>query len=663
MCGIAGAVNLRRDAPRRDLSEAVIRMRDTMPHRGPDAAGFWSQEDTVFLAHRRLSIVDLSDHGRQPMSYAAGRYTITFNGEIYNFRELAKELTQLGHQLSSTGDTQVLLAAIAQWGLESALERLVGMFAFAAWDAEGQVLHLARDRLGEKPLHFCEVDGILYFASELRAFHEIEKLGKRLSPRAVTGYLQFGYVPEPYSMFEGVYKLPPGTTLSVPARRGQHLNTDWIGAELGEGLAGVYPRAYWSCEAKARAMRTNSILDADEAAREFEALLRTSIRNQMLCDVPLGCFLSGGIDSSLVAAIMQSESITPIHTFTVRFDTPGFDESTAAKRISDYLGTKHEEFLLAEKDVVESIPSVVPALDEPTANGSVFAVRQISRLAKTRATVVLSGDGGDELFAGYNRYQLSRKVWNLTRPAPVAVRRMLSRGLNWISEVGGGDIFLRMFPFGGQASSRQLIEKLHRIARARNFGDCYDYVTSCWPRYLLGANGGTRSRRWTDLPKLEAMLLSDQVDYLPGDSLAKVDRASMAASLETRLPLLDHRLVEFSWRVASSMKIRDGQGKWLMRQVLTRLLPPRLTDRPKMGFSVPIESWMQASLRPWVEDQFHSDELMSAISSSIGSESEVASLLPGKLDRCTAYQRWSLAVLAAWIRGVRAAPASGEGAM
>lgn len=649
MCGIAGAVNMRRDAPRRDLARTVVRMCETMPHRGPDATGFWSEAATVSLGHRRLAIVDLTEQGRQPMTYGAGRYIITFNGEIYNFRELTKDLVQLGHQFSSSGDTQVLLAAIAEWGLEGALRRAVGMFAFALWDAHAQTLHLARDRIGEKPLHICELEGVVYFASELRAFRAIEGFNRTLSRDAVSGYLQFGYVPEPLSMFQGVYKLPPGSTLTVPARRGLKLNERALsGKEECDG-SGIFPKRYWSCEDVALEASSRLITDESVAAQEFETLLRQSVRNQIVCDVPIGCFLSGGIDSSLVAAVMQAESPAPVHTFTVRFDTPGFDESDHARRISEHLGTRHEEFLLSERDVMESIPSIIPELDEPTANGSFFAVRQISRLARARASVVLSGDGGDELFSGYNRYQLTQRSWSKVKHVPFSVRSGLAKFLGVLSKTDAS-LPLSMFSFGSQASSRQMLGKLRSVLQAKDFEECYDYVTSCWPRFQLNVQAGARARHWSNLPPLNAMLLSDQVDYLPGDNLAKVDRASMAVSLETRLPILDHRLIEFSWRIPAEMKVRGGKGKWLMRRVLEGFIPPDLTERPKMGFSVPIEAWMKSSLRSWASDQFSSEGLATCtkglidVNPSMLKCSEVS-------RRYTAYQRWSLALLGAWVEG------------
>lgn len=650
MCGIAGAVNLARTAPRADLSHTVATMRDSMVHRGPDAAGIWSDPETVVLGHRRLAIVDLSDQGRQPMSYASGRYTITFNGEIYNFRELSAELESLGHRFSSSGDTQVLLAAVVQWGLEGALRRSVGMFAFAIWDAEEQVLHLARDRLGEKPLYVGVHNNVLYFASELRAFRGISAFPRRLNPEAVSGYLQFGYVPEPLALYEGVCKLPPGTVLSVPARRDRPLAVRSDGT-----IEGATPEAYWSCVHAAHEGLANPLSDVNAASEQLEALLRSGIRQQMLCDVPLGCFLSGGIDSSLVAALMQSEASGAIHTFTVRFDTPGFDESEHARSIANFLGSRHEEFVLSERDVVASIPGSIADLDEPTANASFFAVKQISRLARTRATVVLSGDGGDELFAGYNRYLLARKAWNRLAAFPGPLRRTLASAAGGlarqrISNAAAG--LAASMGLGAQVSTRNMLEKFARMGRAGDFRECYDYVTSCWPRYQLNPSTRSRARFWEDLPKLSAMLLSDQLDYLPGDSLAKVDRASMAVSLETRLPLLDHRVVEFSWRVPEQMKIRDGRTKWLMRCVLDRVVPRELTDRPKMGFTVPIEAWLQGSLREWANDQLGSSSLRNALGECLTLSPKDLCIKRGELP-VGGYPLFGLAALGGWLDKAR----------
>lgn len=652
MCGIAGAVALTRHADAAEVADVVAKMTTRLSHRGPDAGGLWSHAaGDVHLGHRRLAIVDLTEQGKQPMSFGDGRFWITFNGEIYNFRELARELEERGHRFTSTGDTQVLLAALAEWGLETALQRMTGMFAFALWDDAAGVLHLARDRMGEKPLHFGIIGDHLFFASEVRAFEVVPQFRAEVDHATVAAYLRFGYVPEPLSIYEGIYKLPPGTTLSIPARRAARVADVlgwWSGVPTPTGH--IAPTRYWSCAEVAMTGREALYADAHEATREFETRLRESVRQQMVCDVPIGCFLSGGIDSSLVAAIMQAESTAPIHTFTVSFDRPEFDESAQARAIAAHLGTQHEEFVLAERDVSDDIPSLAVALDEPTANGSFFAVQAISRLARTRATVVLSGDGGDELFAGYNRYALTWSAWQKLRWVPARIRRGVRKALaamdhRVLAERRGG--LMSLLPFGSQASAGSVLAKLERLLEAGDYRQCYDLVTSCWPPGAPLTGAGHRERVWCELPGISALLLSDQLDYLPGDSLAKVDRASMAVSLETRLPLLDHRLVEFSWRVPETMKRRDGKSKWLMRAVLDGFVPRALTDRKKMGFTVPVDRWLSGSLREWAHEA-----LRSAAFRDLMGERHALVLDAWEryatLRRPSGYQIWALVVLAAW---------------
>lgn len=631
-----------------------------MVHRGPDAAGVWSDpERGVFLGHRRLAIVDLSEHGKQPMSFAGGRLQITFNGEIYNFRDLSRELESRGYRFTSTGDTQVLLAAVAEWGLHPALQRMAGMFAFAIWDRATGTLHLARDRMGEKPLHFGVIAGNLYFASEIRAFGAIPQFSRKISQEAISSYLRFGYVPEPFSIYQGIYKLPPGTTLSIPARGDVRLNDDiyrWTGRN-SSGIEGIAPSAYWSCEEAAIAGCQNLISDPREASAELEERLRSTVRQQMLCDVPIGCFLSGGIDSSLVAAVMQAESGSPVHTFTVSFDNPEFDESKQARAIAEHLGTRHEEFVLTQSDVVKSVPSLISTLDEPTANGSFFAVQQISKLARTRATVVLSGDGGDELFAGYNRYALTSKAWAKLHLLPGPIRAVLRGMLSCIDyrEFSNKRGYLTsLLSLGSQASVGSALAKAERLLEARDYRECYDLVTSCWPSSSNLVSRSQRERIWREPPGLGAMLLSDQLDYLPGDSLAKVDRASMAVSLETRLPLLDHRIVEFSWRVPENMKLREGNSKWLMRSVLDHFVPAELTVRRKMGFTVPVDQWLTGSLRSWARDALGSRQFAETMGDRYSTVIEMWNSYQ-RMGRPVGYQMWALVTLAGWLSEVRLA--------
>lgn len=657
MCGIAGAIELDDSSfSSWDLDEIVADMTARMSHRGPDGSGRWSsREDGVCLGHRRLAVVDLSDSGIQPMSYADGRFHITFNGEIYNFRSLRDELRACGHQFTSTGDTQVILAAIAEWGLQTAIQKVSGMFAFAVWDREAKTLHLARDRLGEKPLHFTSIRGRMYFASELRAFAAVPEFRQKVNRHAVASYLRFGYVPEPFSIYDGVYKLPAGSTLSVPARKGQ--TPSW---GVGDHKAGdanncreLLATRYWSAEQAATSGRSQRLSDARTIADELERNLRASIRDQMLCDVPVGCFLSGGVDSSLVAALMQAEASAPVHTFTVRFvGANRFDESRYAHDVARMLGTHHEELVLDDRTVEQSVPDLTASMDEPTANGSYFAAYHVSRLARKKVTVVLSGDGGDELFAGYNRYVRTPRVWSILSVLPATLRCALIDLLGYIGDSHRLGIGNRGFSWS-QTTAADLAGKIQRMLSASDFREAYDLVASCWPPNHPEMHDGLRDRLWSDLPELPAMLLSDQMDYLPGDNLSKLDRASMANSLETRLPLLDHKMVEFSWRVPDSIKIHRGRTKWPMRMVLEKYIPDRLVERPKMGFSAPTQQWLAGGLREWAHAAIDSDESRVVLGDQF--DEFVSAWTAGNHGgRISGYQVWSVVVLSAWMRSANA---------
>jgi asparagine synthase (glutamine-hydrolysing) len=538
------------------------------------------------------------------MEYA-GRFCITFNGEIYNFRELRPQLHALGHSFRGDSDTEVLLAAIAQWGIDEALTRCVGMFAFAVWDARDQMLHLARDRMGEKPLYLGEFFGHLFFASELRAFRAIPGFDAQISGKATSAYLRDGCVPGALSLYEGIYKLPPGHVLTVHTEREQRMPSGWPHSEDAAGASELKPRAYWSCRDAATKGRESQLTDPRVAIDEAEELLRQSVRGQMNADVPTGAFLSGGIDSSLIAAVMQHQASQPVRTFTVAFDDPQFDESAHARAIAAHLGTRHEEFPLREKEIVDQVPSIVGCMDEPTANGSFFPSYLVSRLARTQVTVALSGDGGDELFAGYNRYALARSTWHRTRWIPSPLRRQLSQLLSRGGSPDNSWLTSKIARLGSQVRSADVRRKLARILASETFIEAYLDLTSWWIHSSILENATEPPPR--DWPaqfrdNLPSMLLADQINYLPDDNLAKVDRASMATSLETRLPLLDHRLVEFSWRLPADLKLRGRTTKWLLRAILSRYVPPKLIERPKMGFSVPIDKWLRAPLRDWAGD-------------------------------------------------------------
>lgn len=611
MCGIAGAITLEASAGRMPdpLDRIVEHMAKRLAHRGPDGSGLWkSPSGRIALAHRRLAIIDLTDTGRQPMEYA-GRFWVTFNGEIYNFKELRPQLLAFGHRFRGESDTEVLLAAIAQWGIDDALRRITGMFALAVWDARDQVLHLARDRMGEKPLYLGELFGHLFFASELRAFRAIPGFEAQVSRRAANAYLRDGCVPGALSIYEGIYKLPPGHVLTVQVDRNQRLLSGWPHPGSGSSQTELRPRSYWSCLDAATKGRESLIKDPRLAIEQGEQLIRQSVREQMHADVPTGAFLSGGIDSSLVTAVMQHQSSQPVRTFTVAFDDPRYDESRHARAVAKHLGTQHEEFSLREQEIVDQVPSIVHYMDEPTANGSFFPVYFISRLARTQVTVVLSGDGGDELFAGYNRYALAPNAWRRSRWIPSPLRRQLAEFLSGGGTSGSSWLMSRVARFGSQVGSADARRKLAHILRSESFSETYLRLTSWWGEpSLLEGTSAPPARGWPDrfTDDLPSMLLADQINYLPDDNLSKVDRASMATSLETRLPLLDHRLVEFSWRLPSDQKLQGRTTKRLLRAILDRYVPRSLIERPKMGFSVPVDKWLRGPLREWAGDMLQS---------------------------------------------------------
>jgi asparagine synthase (glutamine-hydrolysing) len=590
----------------------------------------------------------------------ADRFWVTFNGEIYNFQDLRRQLRELGHSFRGESDTEVLLAAIAQWGIDAAVGRCVGMFAFAVWDERDQIMHLARDRMGEKPLYVGEISGYLFFASELRAFRAIPGFRPQISGSAVGAYLRDGCIPGRLSIYEGTYKVPPGNVLTIRAARDQRL-ADWSRPNRTSSQNEVEPRRYWSCQAAAVRGRESLLMDERAAIDEGEKLLRQSVHLQAHADVPTGAFLSGGIDSSLVTALMQSQSTLPVRTFTVAFDDQRFDESRHARAVAAHLGTRHEEFVLSERQIVDQIPSIVHLMDEPTANASFFPVFLISRLARSQVTVALSGDGGDELFAGYNRYVLAPLAWRRTRWIPPVLRRRVAALL--ASDIPSTPLSWWMGKaarFGSQVGSADARRKLARVLGSQEFSDAYARLTSWWiePRMLTG-QFEVPARAWpADAPdELSSMLMADQIDYLPDDNLAKVDRASMATSLETRLPMLDHRLVEFSWRLPSHMKLRERTTKWLLRAILERYVPRQLFERPKMGFSVPIDQWLRGPLREWASEMLRGSafhrmfpvypeaicRLWDAYLSSRGP---------------SANEMWSLVVLSAWADSVASNPAA-----
>lgn len=589
MCGFTGYWSLTSPA---DPELAKV-MGDAIRHRGPDAGHVWLDERReIAFAHRRLAIIDLSESGHQPMVSACGRYTIIYNGEIYNHLDLRQELASAGASPSWRGhsDTETLLAALANWGVEKCLAKLNGMFAFALWDAQDRALYLARDRMGEKPLYYGVIGGTLFFGSELKSFKFHPAWAGEIDRSALASFLRFNYVPGDRSIYCNIGKLQPAHFIRI----------------TGPQLPLARPICYWDINQAARNGMVAKRRHESDLTDELEALLRDSVERRMMSDVSLGAFLSGGIDSSAVVAMMQSLSSKPVRTFTIGFHERDYDEASHAKAVAAHLGTDHTELYVEPRDALDTIPQLPHIWDEPFADSSQIPTLLLSRLTREHVTVSLSGDGGDELFCGYNRYALGHSVWSKLGILPYPARKMLAaamtRAPNAIAAMAG--LFL---PAQNLADR---LPKLAQVLNERSEEDYYRNLTSHWQdpdALVLGGQEFTPTAstesEWAQLPTFhDRMMLADMKAYLPDDILVKLDRASMAVSLESRVPLLDHRLVEFAWQVPLDLKYRKGVGKYLLRQVLYRHVPQALIDRPKMGFGIPIDQWLRGPLREWSED-------------------------------------------------------------
>ncbi len=594
MCGIAGFLGFH--DPR--LPAVVGRMAEAIRYRGPDDSGVWCDPPAgLGLGHARLSILDLSPAGRQPMVSASGRYVLVFNGEIYNHLELRQELGESSWRGHS--DTETLLAAVDDWGIEKTLRRLLGMFAFALWDRETRRLVLVRDRIGEKPLYYGWCHGAFLFASELKALAAYPSWKGEVDRGALACYMRYAYVPLPHSIYVGIRKLLPGTSVTISAD------------DSPEGWP--TPQPYWSAlEVAAQPTRVDWT-DA-EAADELDAVLRRAVKAQMVADVPLGAFLSGGIDSSTIVALMQAQSSRPVKTFSIGFKESDFDEAGHAKAVAAHLGTEHTELYVSPADALAVIPRLPSIYDEPFGDSSGIPTHLVAQLARQHVTVALSGDGGDELFGGYNRYFWGRSIWRRIGPIPLRVRSLSGRALTWLSPEHWDRLGARLRHFlPNHLRMAALGDKIHK------FAGIIDVETpEALYRRLVSQHrdpgsmviGADESAIWADeqaraFPRQdfsERMMFHDLVGYLSDDILTKVDRAAMAVSLETRVPMLDHRVVEFSWRLPLHMKIRHGRGKWLLRQVLDRYVPRELIERPKMGFGIPLDAWLRGPLREWAEE-------------------------------------------------------------
>lgn len=598
MCGIAGWIG-----PSLNIAEARS-MIDRLAHRGPDDEGDWHEEH-VWLGQRRLSIVDLSTAGHQPMLSASGRYVLTYNGEVYNYPELMSDLTKAGHFFRGHSDTEVMLAAFEEWGIEAALQLFNGMFAFAVWDRRDKCLLLARDRMGEKPLYYAERGGNIAFASELSGLWHLSWLDKSVDKEALSAYFRYLCVPAPATIVRGARKLQPGELLK------------WKDSKLAIS-------SYWSVRAAVENGVSSPVtLSFNQAADELEEILRDAVRIRLRSDVPYGALLSGGIDSSLIVALMQQEAKQPISTFTIGFKEKSHDESIFARAIANHIGTRHAEKILCAQDVIELVPKIASLHDEPFADSSSIPTFLLAQFVRSHVKVALSGDGGDELFGGYPRYFWAGRIENLRRRLSPTGAAILGRMLGKVPAnlLNGADRLV----FGGNlGGANGLSSRVHRFGEylIHPPADVYDSIVSAWKRpaeifsaeYHEAKTFAPHLERYSGLPWAASMMAVDQEHYLQDDILTKMDRASMAVALETRAPMLDHRLVEWAWRLPLQYKLSDhgDTGKLLLREVLYRHVPRELIDRPKMGFGMPIGQWLRNELRGWAEEMLTPNRLADA---------------------------------------------------
>lgn len=605
MCGLTGFLSR---VMTDDRLENVCRaMTNTLTHRGPDALGVWIDVRNRFaLGHRRLSIIDLSEHGHQPMESPDRKFVVALNGEIYNYQQIARTLKKIGYKLKGSSDTEVVVCAIQEWGIERSLKTFTGMFSIAVWDKRGK-LFLARDRLGEKPLYYGKFGNAFGFASELKALAVHPDWEGGLNTDSIALQLKYGYVPEPHSIYRGIFKLPPGTFLEAK------IDGDFC---IGD------PKPYWSFSdlVAAGSDRRQRVGNSEEVSQNLHQLLRETISDKMISDVPLGAFLSGGMDSSLIVALMQEQSTQPVKTFCIGFSEEEYNEAHYARRVADEIGSDHTELFISSQDCLKVIPNLPDIYDEPFADPSQIPTFLVSKLAREHVTVSLSGDGGDELFGGYPRYVSGQDAYQRAQPIPP-----------WLLQFGGR--ILKKIPasfFGGVL--RPIKQLLPSYLQKDNIGSVvnraimgwdpenkdhiYDNFICMWrdPHTVFKASSldflGEHRKQSEDLSDFtERMMFMDTVTYLPGDILAKVDRAGMATSLETRIPFLDHRVVEFAWNQPRLQKVSGNRTKIPLRHILENYLSKDLIERPKMGFGVPIDQWLKGPLKQWASDLLSEDRL------------------------------------------------------
>ena len=608
MCGIVGFYSKFSFT----FNNVIVKMHSAISHRGPDSNGTWTDKNSgIVLGHQRLSIIDLSEAGNQPMKSNSGRFILTYNGEIYNHLEIRHELENSNFNIKWRGnsDTETLLEAIAFWGIEATLNKTVGMFAFGVWDKKNRSLTLVKDRMGEKPLYFGwqgeGINKVFLFGSELKALKVHPEFNGEINRNSTALQLRHNCIPAPYSIYKNIYKLLPGHYLQ--------LNEN----DLKKGLL-QSQKPYWLATKCAIEGNNNQLkLSVSNIKKDLETHLKSSVKQQMISDVPLGAFLSGGIDSSTVVALMQSQSNHPIKTFTIGFNESEYSEAQYAKKIAKHLGTDHTELYISPKTAMEVIPKLPMIYDEPFSDSSQIPTFLVSQLAKQQVKVALSGDGGDELFCGYNRYVMSKKFWNTFRLMPLSFRKFIAHRIQSISPKNLSKIS-KFLPGLNQYSN--FGDKMHKGANAleaKSLYNLYYMLCSHWqdPTDVV-VNSKEPSTLLTEFkPELtglnsqQQMMTLDLITYLPNDILVKVDRAAMASSLETRVPFLNHKLIEYVCKIPQSLKLRNGQGKWILKKILNQYVPKNLTERPKMGFEVPIDAWLRGPLRDWAESLLNEKKL------------------------------------------------------
>lgn len=595
MCGIAGFITLE-NMPSKSLEDIAKSMADKISYRGPDDFGVWvSSQAGIALSHRRLAIIELSDAGKQPMHSHSGRFIIAFNGEIYNHLELRSDLEKEYGFIDwrGTSDTETLLMCFDLWGISSTTKKIDGMFAFAVWDNLSQKLFLARDRLGEKPLYYGWEDSTFIFASELKAIKSNPAFKGVICRDALSLYMRYSCVPAPFSIYKNIYKLRPGNIL-----------------EASNDSKKLSIESYWSIGATVDARKRQEILSSPNVTVKLDELITNTVGSQMLSDVPIGAFLSGGVDSSLIVAMMQKQSGERVKTFTVGYEDENYSEAKFAKLVSSHLGTEHTEIILNSSECLEVIPKLGEIYDEPFADSSQIPTYLVSHYARQTVKVCLSGDGADELFGGYNRYKYTSSYWAWINSLPLTVRNIIAKGIFQLSPYQWNQLLHKIKFF-----QKYMIigERLHKGANAlssRSLEELYTKLSSHWLDADSIVVGDVNTHGFENLvygefkniANIEQMMHQDILNYLPNDILVKVDRASMANSLEVRAPFLDQHIVDFALNLPINYKINNGVTKWLLREILCKYVPKSLTDRPKMGFGVPIDSWLRGALKPWAEE-------------------------------------------------------------